>query len=110
MRLRAALTLYRALFVIWIIGLLFCWLALKQRFATSDAIVYAAATLVVFLALWWRRIYASPKLKGALIPFIFSAIGLAAWLRHDPHASIYCWLGAACVAIWVLTSLGLRNA
>jgi membrane-associated HD superfamily phosphohydrolase len=83
------------------LGLIFMLVQVQfssERIAKTDVVVFESSMALVFLSLWWKRIYMNALYDKMIALLVPATMFIASWLRHGRYTSIYGSLTAFLVA------------
>ena len=64
-------------------------LASNEPPALSDSVTFLCTAFLIFLSLWWKRLYSYPYYDALIATAIPMAMFLASWIRHGPYTAVY---------------------
>ncbi len=98
---RMRLAFMRALFGFGFVSMLGYVLTSRKPPALSDSVLYLSAVALIFLSLWWRRLYAYRFYEALIATVIPIVMFLASLIRHGPYTAIYGVLAALLFILFV---------
>jgi hypothetical protein len=60
----------------------------------SDSVTFLCTVFLIFLSLWWKRLYSYRYHDALITTAILMAMWLASWIRHGPFTVVYGVLAA----------------
>ena len=55
----------------------------------SDSVTFLCAVFLIFLSLWWKRLYSYRYHDALIVTAILMAMWLASWIRRGPYTLVY---------------------